>query len=176
MAWSGPVSTSKGPLQNTLAPPSELTRGRESTSQALRNDYVTTQRGLGEKTQECIVKCLDCRSVCMRVADHYMGLKTVISESPDVRPLLNCADICATAARFMLRGSEFSRELCLFCAEVCNSCAGQFSGVRDAAEIKACVAACRQCAECCERMAGVATAVVEWPLTVRLANTEPGRG
>jgi hypothetical protein len=160
MTWSVAVSTTKGALRETLTPRSELPGRRDTTWQALRSEYVTTEHGLGEQIEDCIVKCLDCRSICVKVVDHYLRLRSVKSECPDIRSLLNCSEICATTARFMLRGSEFSRELCLFCAEVCKSCAGQFSGLRREAEIEACAAACRQCAECCERMARVATAAV----------------
>ena len=155
MTWSVAVSATKDELRDSLAAPSELTGSRETTSPAFRSEYLTTEPGLGELIEECIVKCLDCQSICMKVVDHYLRLRNVKSECAHVRSLLNCSEICATAARFMLRGSEFCRDLCRFCAEVCKSCAGQISGVGDEAEMEACAAACRRCAECCERIAGV---------------------
>jgi hypothetical protein len=151
------LSTNKGSLRDILTPRSEPAGSGETASRALRSDYVTTEHGLGKQIEECVAKCLDCRSLCMKVVDHCWRLRKIKRECPDIRPLLNCAEMCATTARFMLRGSEFCRELCVLCAQVCQCCADQFRGVHDETEIEACAAACRQCAECCERIAGVAT-------------------
>ncbi len=39
------------------------------------------------------------------------------------RLMLNCADICRTAADFLLSKSEFHVRLCAVCADVCEACA-----------------------------------------------------
>lgn len=175
-------SKSSGAVQGILAPCSEEDQGRTpaescgSPSHARGVEYATTAEELGEQIRECIPKCLDCRSICMKAVDHYARLKSANTRCPDIRSLLNCSEICATAARFMLRGSEFGEQLCLLCAEVCKSCAEQFNPVGCDAEIEACAAACRECAECCERIAGVAATAVAVRLALPLAPTQPGRG
>ena len=161
MSWLGAIPTNNGTVREVLSPRMRgdvrprLTKVRDIRSEAHRTAHLTVEE-LGEEIQECILKCLDCRSICARVVEHCRRLKGANSECPDVRLLLNCSEICATAARFMLRGSEFCQRLCLLCAEVCNSCAGQCSNASDDAEMETCAAAFRQCAECCDRIAGVA--------------------
>ena len=159
MSWPGAIPTNSGTVRELLSPPlrgdlrPSLAKARAIRSEACRTVHLTADE-LGEEIQECILKCLDCRSICARVVEHYRRLEDANSKCPDVRLLLNCSEICATAARFMLRGSEFCG-LCLLCAEVCRSCAWQCSDVSDDAEMETCAAACRQCAECCDRIAGV---------------------
>lgn len=116
-----------------------------------------TEPELGEDIQESILRCLECQSTCLKVVDHYFGLKNEEPEYPELRLLLNCSEICVTAARFMLRGSDFCHRLCQLCAEVCRSCAQKCRNTTDNAEMAACELACQRCAECCERMVNVAT-------------------
>lgn len=62
----------------------------------------------------------------------------------------DCADICATALRFMASGSAHHIHICRECAEICDICAAsceQLDGMEDWA------AACRACAETCRAMA-----------------------
>ena len=57
------------------------------------------------------------------------------------RLMTACAEICRTAAHFMLMNSEHAKHLCKECAEIFDQCEAD------------CVEACRRCAEECRKMA-----------------------
>jgi hypothetical protein len=61
-----------------------------------------------------------------------------------------CAEICRTAAHFMLIGSRHHKHTCAECAEICEECARDCERLEGMQE---CVEACRRCAESCRKMA-----------------------
>jgi hypothetical protein len=73
-----------------------------------------------------------------------------------IRLMMDCAQICATSADFMLRGSDFHTRTCGVCAELCAACADscQQIGPHDA-QMQRCVEVCRECATSCRRMSGM---------------------
>lgn len=162
MTWWVTGATSKGgrrpnfPLWLQDATDSNVLGASETAAGAPRSVRFTEPE-LGEEIQESILRCLECQSTCLRVVDHYWRLQNEEPECPELRLLLNCAEICVTAARFMLRGSDFCHRLCQLCAEVCRSCAQKCRNTTYHAEMAACELACQRCAECCERMVNVAT-------------------
>ena len=66
------------------------------------------------------------------------------------RLMADCAAMCATAADFMLRSSEFHAASCRLCAEICDACAESCEALDGMA---GCVTACRECAAACRAMA-----------------------
>jgi hypothetical protein len=66
------------------------------------------------------------------------------------RLMLDCAQICQTAADFMLRKSPHHPHLCSECAEICRLCADDCERMGDMDD---CVEACRKCALTCGAMA-----------------------
>jgi hypothetical protein len=66
------------------------------------------------------------------------------------RLMIDCAAICATAADFMLHKSQFHRQVCGLCAQVCRECATDCEKLDGMEE---CVRACNACAEACAKMA-----------------------
>lgn len=105
--------------------------------------------------QRCIQDCLNCHSVCLQMATN-MCLETGgrHTEPAHFRLMLNCAEICQTAANFMLTGSELHDRVCDVCAHVCTACAESCEQLGDMQE---CVDACRRCAQSCEGMAASGT-------------------
>ena len=67
------------------------------------------------------------------------------------RIMTACAEICRTAAHFMLMRSEHETHLCRECAEICEQCAKDCAALGD---MEDCVEQCRLCAEQCRKMAG----------------------
>ena len=99
----------------------------------------------------CIEECLHCYQVCLGSAMHHcleMGGRH--TEPPHFRLMMACAEICRTAAHFMLLGSKHHKHVSAECAEICEQCATDCERLGDMEE---CVAACRECAESCKRMA-----------------------
>ena len=75
-------------------------------------------------------------------------------EEKHFKVLTDCAEICATSSKFMLRESMFHSVICGTCAEICKACAKSCEEIGfDDETMKACADACRQCAESCEKMA-----------------------
>ncbi len=103
--------------------------------------------------QHCIETCRACDAACSETVIHCF--KTGGS-SDHARLLLDCAQVCATSAGFMLRGSPLHPILCRACAEVCERCAEACERAAGDERMQRCAAACRACAESCDRMASVA--------------------
>lgn len=102
--------------------------------------------------QKCIDDCIRCYQTCLQMAMNHcleMGGKHV--EPQHFRLMINCGEICRTAADFMLSSSPLHAQTCAVCAQVCQACAQSCEQVGDMDE---CVQACRQCAESCRKMAG----------------------
>jgi hypothetical protein len=70
-------------------------------------------------------------------------------EPEHLRLMLNCAELCHTAANFMLSRIGLHSIVCVACAEVCTACADSCEDVGDMDE---CVQACRRCAKECQSM------------------------
>lgn len=106
---------------------------------------------MSSEMQNCIDECLRCHTVCLGMAMNQCleaGGRHV--EPSHFRLMIACAEICQTAANFMLIGSELHRRICPACAEVCEECARSCEQIGD---MQDCVEACRRCAESCRKMA-----------------------
>lgn len=105
---------------------------------------------------QCIENCTRCHRICLEVtAAHFRG-EAAKGDEAHVRLLLDCAQICATSADFMIRGSELHRFTCGACAEICDRCAEACERVRDDTRMAACAEVCRTCARSCREMAQAA--------------------
>jgi hypothetical protein len=81
-----------------------------------------------------------------------MGGKHAAAEH--IRQLLDCADICATSANFMLRSSPEHVRACALCAELCRTCADSCEKLEgDDPTLRECVEICRRCVQSCDEMA-----------------------
>jgi hypothetical protein len=72
-------------------------------------------------------------------------------EPQHFRLMMACAEICRTAAHFMLLNTPHHKHVCGECAGICTECAKdceRIGGMDD------CVKACKQCAGSCRAMAG----------------------
>jgi Domain of Unknown Function (DUF326) len=105
--------------------------------------------------------CFDCVEACERCATACLMMGDRDSKQHDlthcVRLCRDCADICTLCGRLDARGSEFSRQYMLLCADVCDACAIECEKHADhLAHCKACAEACRKCAKECREMAAMA--------------------
>lgn len=106
---------------------------------------------LTDEMRSCIEACLACGTTCLSDAiGHCLEKGGRHTEPTHFKLMLDCADICQTAANFMARGSDHHRHICRECAEICRACAASCEELGDMDE---CVAACRRCADECEKMA-----------------------
>ncbi|MFP2896140.1 four-helix bundle copper-binding protein [Corallococcus sp. 4LFB] len=107
-----------------------------------------------DEMRECIDNCLACHRVCLETLADGLQRGGKHAEPRHLRLLMDCADICDTSARFMLRGSDLHSRTCFACAEVCAACADACEKMSDEGMMKACAEACRRCEESCRRMSG----------------------
>ena len=106
--------------------------------------------------QQCISNCLDCHAVCVTTISHCLQMGGKHAEPEHIGILQDCAQICATSADFMLRGSQFHQRTCGVCAVICVVCADDCEQVdANDAQMRACVEACRRCADSCRQMASM---------------------
>ncbi len=109
------------------------------------------QNPMDQDMQRCIESCQDCHNICLQTA------MTVCLEAGDThtqpehfRLMVNCAEICQTAANFMLSASALHPQICDVCADTCDACAQSCTEIGNMDD---CVQACQQCADNCRQMA-----------------------
>jgi len=87
---------------------------------------------------------------------HCLELGGEHAAANHIKALLDCAELCETSAAFMARGSDLHPRVCGVCAEACERCAEECERFPDDQMMAACAAICRQTAESCRTMAGMA--------------------
>lgn len=101
--------------------------------------------------QQCIDECLHCYRICTQTAmNQCLEMGGAHVEPTHFRLMRNCAEICRTAADFMLSSSPLHAQICGACAVVCDACAESCEQIGGMDE---CVHACRSCAQSCQKMA-----------------------
>lgn len=107
------------------------------------------------KMKQCIEDCSECGDVCLATMSHCLHTGGEHSALAHINLMLDCTSICRLTADYMLRGSEFSSELCQLCAEINDHCASDCEKFSDDEQMQACARACRKCADSCREMAAM---------------------
>jgi hypothetical protein len=103
---------------------------------------------------ECIRNCTECHIICLKTVTHCLGFGGKHADQAHIRMLLDCAQICATSADFMTRGSPLHQLTCGACAEICQQCADDCERMAEGdQQMLQCVEMCRRCAASCRDMA-----------------------
>ena len=114
----------------------------------------TTMPATSRDMQECIENCTDCHAICVQTISHCLETGGKHAAPEHIRLLQDCAQICATSADFMLRGSHLHQRTCGACAEACRSCAEDCKRLAGDDELmRRCAEQCHRCSESCQRMA-----------------------
>lgn len=101
--------------------------------------------------QACVDECLSCYKACTQTVFHHcLEVGGEHASTAHLSLMTACAEICRTAAHFMLIGSAHHKHLCRECAEICEQCASDCERLGD---MQDCVDACRACAASCRAMA-----------------------
>lgn len=109
-----------------------------------------THQAMDSAMRECIDTCQACHDTCLEMAmSHCLAIGGAHVEAEHMRLMMNCAEICQTAANFMLSQSPLHTAVCAVCAEVCNACAISCEKVGN---MDQCVEECRRCAQSCQEM------------------------
>ena len=102
---------------------------------------------LSSQIEECIQDCFNSHAVCLDTAMSLLQKGNTSANT--VLILLDCSEICATNAHFLMRNSPVYGSVCQTCAQVCTHCAG----VCDEIGENDCANACRASATSCEQLA-----------------------
>jgi len=103
----------------------------------------------------CIEECYSCGQICTSCADACLAEDNVNLLTQCIRLNLDCADVCNITGRIATRRTGSDEEMihrmlhacaaaCRLCAEECDKHAGMHEHCRICAE------ACRQCMSACE--------------------------
>lgn len=96
--------------------------------------------------------CFDCVVACNHCASEDLKEQDVKMLERCIRLDRDCAAICSLAINAMASDSEFTKQICKLCAEICTACAIECEKHADhMAHCKVCAESCRKCAtECIE--------------------------
>lgn len=109
---------------------------------------------MSTEMRDCISNCTECHTICVETVNHCLEMGGKHAEASHIRELLDCAQVCATSADFMLRGSDLHANVCGVCAEACERCAESCERLAEEDELMLrCAEICRRCAESCRQMA-----------------------
>jgi aspartokinase-like uncharacterized kinase len=101
---------------------------------------------LSSQMDDCIQDCLNSHAVCLNTAMDVLPKGSTFADP--VRIMLDCSELCATTAHFMIRNSPLYGYVCQACAEVCTHCAE----ICDEIGENDCANACRASATSCQQM------------------------
>lgn len=107
--------------------------------------------------RECIERCTECEKICIETAAYCAEKGGKHAMPKHLRLLAECAQMCGTAAKFMLLGSPNHVLTCGVAAEVAMQCAEECEEFPEDDRMKACADACRRCEAECTRMAEMET-------------------
>ena len=107
-----------------------------------------------DEMKKCIQLCRDCHAMCTQTIAHCLKLGGRHAMPDHIRLMMDCAQMCATSADYMVRESPFHDRICRLCSELCKECGKDCQQVAgDDQMVKECIEMCRKCAASCERMA-----------------------
>ncbi len=125
-----------------------------STHEASRVAATEGGHHTNEEMSKCIQLCRDCHAICTQTIAHYLKLGGRHATPDRIRLLVDCAQMCATSADYMLRESTFHDRTCRLCSDLCKLCAKDCEQLAGGDQmLKQCIEMCQRCAESCERMA-----------------------
>ena len=105
----------------------------------------------------CIEACYACDQACTACADACLSEANVQSLVRCIRLNLDCADVCATTGRMLLRQSEppaaLLRQTLELCAAACRACAAECEKHAHHHEhCRVCAEACSACEQACRAL------------------------
>lgn len=113
--------------------------------------------GAGDEAFAMVTAAAECMLVCITCADACSEAFDPASLSFCIRTNLDCADICAAAARLVARPGEQDVDALQVqlgaCVSACHACAKECDDHAEMMEhCRICAESCRACAEACEAM------------------------
>lgn len=116
------------------------------------------QAGHGKHFEECAKVCAECQVACDKNFHHCFTLVEggKKEHAKAMHLSIDCAELCATAARLTARHSDLAVPACEACAKACDACAAECDKFGSMPEMKACADSCKRCAASCREMVKMA--------------------
>jgi hypothetical protein len=102
--------------------------------------------------ERCTEECGSCHDVCLAALAYCLHRGGTHADAAHLTMLLDCVDMCRTAANFLLRHSIAHRRTCELCADICDLCAESCAGFPDDETMNDCAETCISCAAACRDM------------------------
>lgn len=126
-----------------------LVRDRITAGNLLERRKGTMQQHSSEESaldiqmENCIQDCLNSHTVCLDTAMSVLQKGNEFADA--VRTMLDCSELCATTAHFMIRNSPLYGYVCQACADVCTHCAEVCAEIGENDCANACSASATSC-------------------------------
>lgn len=101
--------------------------------------------------KDCIEACLKCAAVCNYCASSCTQEEDVKMMARCIQLNMECAAICYTAAQLMSLSSEQATQICIICADICETCGAECAN-HDSGHCQECARLCLDCSEQCTKM------------------------
>ena len=106
-----------------------------------------------QKYQTCVDACCNCMEASEACCTACMNdMQNVGKMTRCMMMMRDCSAMCIMCAQCMCRGSEYVKQMCNMCAEICDACAMECEKHSGMEECKMCAEACRMCATECRNM------------------------
>ena len=103
----------------------------------------------GHKHGKLIQQLLDCATACENCAALSLDEKDVTPMAHCIEIDRDCAELCFTAAKFLIRDSEFAHKLLPICEKACRHCAEECKK-HEHEHCKKCAEESLKCADACQ--------------------------
>lgn len=113
---------------------------------------MTYKGNPGKAFQDTARGAQTCESICIETIQHCLQKGGSHVEFSQLRLLSDCADICETMARFLLRSSPQYAQITAACATICELCAQSCERLKGDAQMQVCAEECRRCAIACQQL------------------------
>jgi Domain of Unknown Function (DUF326) len=104
------------------------------------------------KYQICIDACADCIVACKDASNEDLKEEDIQMMSRSIKLDHDCAAICILAMQSMASDSEFVKQICTLCIEICNTCADECDKYAHMEHCRVCSDACRKFAIECAKI------------------------
>ncbi len=104
------------------------------------------------KYQSCIIACHDCAIECARCGNECLSEASIQMLARCLKLTRDCTDICLLAVNAMASDSEFAKQICSLCEEICTACANECEKHSHLEHCLSCEAQCRLCSIECSKM------------------------
>ncbi len=104
--------------------------------------------------QSCIDACSRCTQACYECFKACLNEPNLNDRKNCVCLLVECFMMCEMAVAAMSMDSQFAKDHCRLCAQICDKCAQECAAFKDD-HCQKCAAICRTCADECKKMAAM---------------------